>query len=291
LVRAIVVLLLLALVGRAFDPVPAIYRNAPDFYGAVGSSVTVAYSLSTPTASVGTSVVLMVNIRNVRNPGDITRPPLDAMPAWTTQFQIESGPTTIGKNEVWFQYTLRPRVAGKVTLPRIRFSFFNPAAADGKQLQTAYSDTAPLSVTEATASPRPAIPIPERFRSPATEASTIGFGNRWAWLVLIPVTLGSIPLITALVRRFTIRRRERAIALATARVRQRLQAARHSATPAEAIESAVREYVAVRPERNGEPVETLLTACHIARFSPNGETGHALIPQADRIVGDAERVV
>lgn len=291
MVRAIVVLLLFMSFVRADDPVPAIYRNAPDFYGAVGSGVTVAYSLSTPTASVGTSVVLMLHVRNVRNPGDITRPPLDAMPGWTTQFQIESGPTTIGKNEVWFQYTLRPRAAGAVTLPRIRFSFFNPAAAEGKQLQTAYSDTVSLTVTDATASPRPALPIPERFRTPAEEARAVGFGNRWAWLVLVPVTLGSIPLITALVRRLAHRRRERVIAIATARVRQRLDAARHSATPAEAIESAVREYVAVRPERNGEPVETLLTACHIARFSPNGETGHALIPQAERIVGDAERVV
>lgn len=290
MVRAIAITLLLTSIVRADDPVPAIYRNAPDFYGAVGSGVTVAYSLSTPTASVGTSVTLMLNIRNVQNPGDVTRPPLDAMPAWTAQFQIESGPTTIGKNEVWFQYTLRPRSAGTVTLPRIRFSFFNPSAAEGKQLQTAYSDTVSLTVIDSTAPPRPAIPIPERFRLPATEASTIGFGNRWAWLVLIPVTLGSIPLITALVRRLAHRRRERVIEVATARVRQRLDAARQSATPAEAIESAVREYVAVRPDRNGEPVETLLTACHIARFSPNGETGHALIPQAERLVGEAERV-
>ena len=78
--------------------------------------------------------------------------------------------------------------------------------------------------------------------------------------------------------------------LATLWAKQRLAMARQSATPAETIESAVREFVAVRPERNGEPVESLLTACHIARFSPNGETGHALIPQAERLVEDAERI-
>jgi hypothetical protein len=284
LVRAIAISLLLASAVRADDPVPAIYRNAPDFYGAVGSGVTVAYSLSTPTASVGTSVVLMLNIRNVQNPGEITRPPLDAMPAWTQRFQIESGPTTLGKNEVWFQYTLRPRAAGKVTLPRIRFSFFNPAAAEGKQLQTAYSDTSSLTVSEATTPPRPALHIPKRFRTPAMETSAVGFGNRWAWLVLVPVTLGSIPLTASLVRRLAIRRRDRIIALATARARQQLMAARQSREPAEIIESAVREYLAVRPDRNGEPVETLLTACHIARFSPNGESGYALIPQAERLV-------
>ena len=123
MVRAIAITLLLTSIVRADDPVPAIYRNAPDFYGAVGSGVTVAYSIPTPNASVGSSVMLMLHVRNARNPGDITRPPLDTMPAWTTRFQIESGPTTLGKNEVWFQYALRPRTAGTVTLPRIRFSF------------------------------------------------------------------------------------------------------------------------------------------------------------------------
>lgn len=290
MVRAIAVILFVVSAARADDPVPAIYRNAPDFYGAVGSGVTVAYSISTPSSSVGSSVVLMLHVRNVRNPGDIVRPPLDAMPGWTTRFQIESGPTTLGKNEVWFQYTLRPRTTGSVTLPRIRFSFFNPAAAEGKQLQTAYSDTASLIVTEATAPPRPAVPVPERFRTPATEGTSLGFGNRWAWLVLIPLTLVSIPLIASFVRRFAVRRRERVMALATLWAKQRLAMARQSATPAETIESALREFVAVRPERNGEPVESLLTACHIARFSPNGETGHALIPQAERLVEGTERI-
>lgn len=127
----LVMVVLACIVVRADGPgeIPPTVRTAEHFYGAVGSGVDVTVAVSPATVAVGEAATLTVTVLNVTNPAGVARPPLDAFPAWATRFQIENGPTGLGEKSVTFEYVLRPREAGELNLPRIRFAYYNPAAA------------------------------------------------------------------------------------------------------------------------------------------------------------------
>lgn len=268
---------------RADGPVeiPATVRAAEHFYGAVGSGVDVTLAVSPATVAVGETTTLTVTVTNVVNPAGVTRPTLDAIPAWATTFQIENGPSRPGEKSVAFEYALRPRDAGNVALPRLRFAYYNPAAAPGRQLQTTYADSVTLTVTPRRAEP---VVLPERFRTPVAPASFTVPSPFAVWLTVAGVALGGVTLAW----RFTSRRaadertlaRREALAAATARLRS----ARTSPDPAAGVAAVVRHY-AEPLSLPSAGVAALTAACDAARFGPGGVNDGSLVDEAERLIG------
>ena len=99
--KSVLVCSLLFVVGiaRADDPVvvPAIYRNSPEFYGAIGTEVAISATLNSTKIAIGETTTLTLYIANVQNPNDVTRPPLESMPSFTSAFQIETGENVVGQ--------------------------------------------------------------------------------------------------------------------------------------------------------------------------------------------------
>ena len=291
--KSVLVCSLLFVVGiaRADDPVavPAIYRNSPEFYGAIGTEVAISATLSSTKIAIGETTTLTLHLAIVQNPNEVTRPPLESMPSFTSAFQIETGESKLGQRGVSFAYLLRPRSAGTVSLPRIRFRYFNPSAAEGKQMQTAYSDSLTLTVLPSLQKGEPlGKEIPERFRTLVSDSPSIATSHPLIWLVTIPITLLVVPLLASLIRisfpTVTAKARSRAAIVAT----KRLAAARHSSEPAGTVASALNEYLAARPDLDRTRANSLFAACDEARFSPLGDKRQSLVEEAERRLAEWE---
>jgi hypothetical protein len=261
--------------------IPATVRAAEHFYGAVGSGIDVTVAVSTATVAVGEAATLSVTVTGVTNPAGVTRPPLDTLPAWATKFQIENGPTRTGDKSVTFEYALRPREPGPIALPRLRFGYYNPAAAPGRQLQTTYANSATLAVTERRPEP---VAVPERFRTPVGPAGVTLPSPFAVWLTVTGLSLVGATLAWRLGGRHPADavaiRRQRAHAAATARLRS----ARTSPDPAAVVDETIRN--AVDPlSLPADAVAELSSACDAARFGPGGVNALSLVDRAERLIG------
>jgi hypothetical protein len=261
--------------------IPLTIRTAEHFYGAVGSGVEVKLAVSPATVAVGEAATLTVTVSNVTNPAGVTRPPLDTFPTWATRFQIENGATRTGEKQVTFEYALRPREAGEVTLPRLRFAYYNPAAAPGRQLQTTYANSVPLAVTERRA--EPAV-VPERFRTGVARSGLTPPSPFVVWLTFACVAVVGTALAWRIGGRHTgdaaTIERQRALAAATAKLRT----ARSAPDPAAIVDDVVRtsrDPLALPPD----DVAELSAACDAARFGPDGATPLSLVDRAERLIG------
>src|SRR5262249_4669579 len=86
-----------------------------------------------------------------------------------------------GTDPAAFAYRLRPRTAEVDRIPRLRFAYYNPAAADGKQFPVTYTDAIPIRVLPpaAEAEPRPTWDVPAIFREPTANRSWVPAGPGW----------------------------------------------------------------------------------------------------------------
>ena len=210
------------------------------------------------------------------------------MPAWTAGFQIEAGEKVIGAREVSFRYLLRPRAVGETAIPRIKFRYFNPSAAEGKQLQTAYTEGLTLMVNSARKSDTTRREIPSRFLTPVTDSPSLVLVHPWQWMISIPVSLLTIPLISWLFHAKSAGQSKLTRSRAGVRATRQLAEAHRSEDPAGIVSQTINEYLSTRPDLNRDEAAALLTACDEARFSPKREQRNSLIHDAGRLIAKWE---
>jgi hypothetical protein len=178
--------------GLALLFVPPFFQPPGDFYGASGGHVTVAASAEPTRVPVNRPIVLTVTVTGATNPGELTRPPLRDLSPFAASFEIEDLPP---RSPGVFEYRLRPRTTDVARIPRLRFAYYNPTAADGKQFPVTYTEVIPIRVLPPVAEPDPpsSLAVPEIFREP-------GPGRNWtfpagpAWLAALS---GGILLLSA----------------------------------------------------------------------------------------------
>ncbi|HEY2787057.1 MAG TPA: hypothetical protein VGJ05_19000 [Fimbriiglobus sp.] len=156
---------LLVLMGLAAD-VPPFFQPPTDFYGAIGSHVTLTASADTTRVPANKVITLTLVVRGAVNPAEIKRPRLHDLPEFSRRFEIEDGPT---QEPGTFAYRLHPRTADVDRIPRFRFAYYNSAAVEGKQFPVTYTEAIPLRVllpVEA-AAPKSKAAGPAIFREPS----------------------------------------------------------------------------------------------------------------------------
>jgi hypothetical protein len=158
--------------------VPPFFQPPTDFYGAKGSHVTVTAAAEPTQVPANRAVLLTITVRGATNPTELKRPPLHDLPEFSRRFQIEDVP---GTNPVAFVYRLRPRTTEIDRIPRLRFAYYNPAAADGRQFPVTYTDAIPIRVlppvTEA--EPKSTWDVPAIFREPTINRGWAPAGPGW----------------------------------------------------------------------------------------------------------------
>ncbi len=113
-------------------------EGAPEsFNGAVGS-FTLAAGLTSRTVKAGEAVNLSITVAGKGNLKTLTAPKLPDMPDFKvydtmSSLDISKNGDMIGGKKV-FTTILIPKTSGKLTIPRIRFSFFDPAAKAYREL-------------------------------------------------------------------------------------------------------------------------------------------------------------
>jgi hypothetical protein len=113
-------------------------EGAPEsFKGAVGG-FTLAAGLSAREVKAGEAVNLSITIAGQGNLKTLTAPKLPEMPDFKvydtmSSLDISKSGDVIGGKKV-FTTILIPKTAGKLTIPRIRFSFFDPSAKAYREL-------------------------------------------------------------------------------------------------------------------------------------------------------------
>lgn len=134
----------------ASDPVVPIAGRPVDFSGAVGGPFVVTMKLDKSEVRVEEPVTLTITITGPGDLSKVKRPNLKVDSEWNQGFVIDDGiprKPSHSSSIVW-QFTLRPREIGIQALPRVRFSYFNPAIVpSAKGWQTAFSDEIKVEVT------------------------------------------------------------------------------------------------------------------------------------------------
>lgn len=143
------------------DEVPATIRAMPHFSGAIGDSTLMIAATAAPTTlTPGDEIAFTVLIRQVRNPADVKRLPIE-----TAAFIVENAQTHIGPQSVAFHYRLRPREMSVREIPSLRFDYYMPEAAEDRRLRTKYTDAIPITMKPKPAESAPAFVLPERFQT------------------------------------------------------------------------------------------------------------------------------
>lgn len=300
---------------------PSVVPPTPDFYGAAGRGVKVAWSLDRTQVPEGGEITATLSVVNVANPRHVLRPDLKhkKLSEFQDLFVITdvAAPPPDGKaNEVKFTYRLRPRSRQTDRVPTLVFQYYNAAAAAGKQFPvTNTGRPIPITVTAAPAKVAPPpVPLtePEHLFAIATGPGVLARG--WAvpsgaWLVLLFAgPLFGLGWYAAWRRaypdaaRLARMHRSRAARRATHAIRRSGRAD----DPPAAVAAAVLGYLrtrfplppaAVTPsdigsalaEQGVSPAECGAVAeffrkCDAARFSPASDSGPSLAADAESLV-------
>jgi hypothetical protein len=163
--RGVVLLCLFAGVATPAEPITrlaqlsAIDQQKDDFYGALAKadkSIKASWTLDNPLTTSADSP-LTLTLTNVLNPEEVKAPDLANRPEFQAAFvrieapsRIEFDPTT---GVVKIITTVRPRNAGKLTIPELKFVYYLPVAT---RFQTTYA----VSLERTVNAPMATAPIP-----------------------------------------------------------------------------------------------------------------------------------
>jgi hypothetical protein len=167
-------LVILSFVGD----VPPFFQPPTDFYGAKGSHVIVTAAAEPTQVPANRATLFTITIRGATNPTELKRPLLHDLPEFARRFEIEDVP---GTNPVAFAYRLRPRTTEIDRIPRLRFAYYNPAAADGRQFPVTYTDAIPIRVLPPVTEvePKSTWDVPAIFREPTASRGWDPAGPGW----------------------------------------------------------------------------------------------------------------
>jgi hypothetical protein len=261
----LVAILLLLAVG---DDIPATVRSRADFSGAVGRSIEVTAAWSTGEKRVGEAMLLSVVVSGVSNPEAATGPALETTPEWTRSFQFEKRTKRIDGDRVTFEYACRPRDAGTIAVPRIKFVWFRPSAPEGRQVQTSYAEVSSLTVGEWNSR----TDVVDRFRMSRGPILVRPSGDYWWWLFVVPVSLLGSIAVQRLFDWVASVRRIRQLDLARERIRGAIQ----SNDPAAVAMAEL--------ARMGIDIESLREWADRLRFSPDDRAVVEFLADAERRV-------
>jgi hypothetical protein len=302
--------------------IPAVGQPTADFYGAAGSGVKVAWQLDRTEVPEDAEVVATLKVTNVTNPAKVTRPDLKNRDDFKALFVVTDvpGPPAVGPREVAFAYRLRPRNRQTAEVPGLRFHYYNPAAAAGRQFPLTTAKPVPITVTAAAPKPAaPAVPLAEPdhlftvFTGPGVLGRPALTPGMWAW-----AAIGLAGPVAAAVW-FVLWQRLYPGAARLARIR-RSRAARRATDairrvyrtpdPPAAVAAAVLGYLQARhplPPGAATPSEVaaalaelgvpavecaaaagLLRACDAARFAPGAGGWAPLVAGAEALIARLE---
>ena len=163
-------------------------RQQSDFYGAIGSGVTAAWTVEPARVELGADIELTLKVANADNPAELLRPNLADRPEWKAIFGgFRDWPdSTPGA----FRYRLKPRNAGAFELPIPKYRFYNPRLPEGRRFQTAFAAAPNITVIVAVVAPAPnaRIPLdaPDRFFGdpPSSSGAPASPPARYWWALL-----------------------------------------------------------------------------------------------------------
>lgn len=306
--------------------IPSIGRPDQNFYGAVGQGVKAVWQLDRPGDPVeipeDTEFVATLVITGVTNPAQVTRPDLKSLPEFGQRFVITevTGLPPPPDGSLSFGYRLRPRHRDVTELPALKFHYFNPAAAIGKQFKTAVARPVRLRVIPRP-DPRPEPPVPltepEELFAIATGPGVLtppGFiPGSGAWLAGIVIgPLAALAWYATWRRVYPDGRRQalRRRSWAARRAARALRAARSAPDPAGAAAATVLDYLRQRfdlPAGAATPAEVaavltaqglsaemvaavtnLLRSCDAVRFGPDPDDGRSLVAAAEAVLAHLE---
>jgi hypothetical protein len=178
----------------------------PNFSGAVGS-FRISSEVDRTEAKVGDAVNLTVRVEgrgNLKAIGDLELPELDAFRAYEMVGSLNQAKDKNGvTGSKVFKTVLTPKVSGKLTIPAIPFSFFDPQRAGYRIVKTkpleivvapgaAAAAPAPVSFSGAPAGGGQITTVTEDIRH-IHEALRSSSGSRWAILVASAGSLTVLP--------------------------------------------------------------------------------------------------
>ncbi len=157
-------------VGLIAADVPPFFQPPTDFYGAKGTHVTITATSDLTRVPVNKLITFTITVHGTGTQSDLKRPPLRDLPEFSRRFEIEDVPSS---NPAVFEYHLRPRTTEIDRIPRLRFAYYNPTAAEGKQFPVTYTDAIPIRVLPPVEDVNPKSPmqVPAIFREPSAARS------------------------------------------------------------------------------------------------------------------------
>jgi hypothetical protein len=293
----------LALILASVPGVPPFFQPPADFYGATGGHVTVAASAEPVRVPANRPILFTLTVHGATIPAELIRPPLRDLPEFAKRFEVEDLPA---RSPGVFEYHLRPRTTDTDRVPRVRFAYYNPAAAEGKQFPVTYTDAIPITVLPPVAETKPvSFAVPAIFREAGLDRDwPIPAGPGWlAGLSLAVLGLGAGYVVWWRWRnpdgvRLARIRQTRAVRRVTARLAaaagpddiadavhaylvERFGVPIPSAAPCD-VDASLERIDFDEPKR--EAVVQLLRRCDAARFGNGDEVTATLADEAKRMV-------
>ena len=154
------------------DEPTALERLTPDFYGAVGTAVEAEWKPAPGPAIVGKPLRVVLQVRGAANPTELVMPKSIFGEA-NGDRQVVAGATIIVSEAppsfVEFAFELIPNVAGKQTLPSVKYVYFRPRFPEGRRFAAAYADPRSFNVVAS----EQAVPTPAVTLAPAVPPASI----------------------------------------------------------------------------------------------------------------------
>ena len=200
--RGVVVLCLFAGFATSAEPITrvsqlsAIDQQRDDFYGALavaGKSIKTTWTLDN-SLTTSTDSTLTLTLTNVLNTDEVRAPELASRPEFITAFSKIESPSRIEFdpmiNVVKIITQVRPRNAGKLTIPELKFVYYLPLAM---RFQTTYAESLNPTVTAAIAPPPVPLDGPPDFFVERASTGRAGAVPSWLWWA-VPVVLSLLAI-------------------------------------------------------------------------------------------------
>jgi hypothetical protein len=292
-----------------------------DYYKAQGRGIRVKWFVPQTTVVEGHDLNVTLVIIGATNPTTVEKPDLSKIPKFAERFAItpeSDEPRTPKDQDVRFNYKFRPRNRNVTQIPALKFYYYNPSAAPGKQFPYTMPDSMDITVTEPPKPPKVAMweadhlfhvsSGPEVLHAPFVPC-------QWAWLaagLFGPLAALGWFLVWRRIfpdaARMTQLRRSRAARRATDAIRS----ANRTPDPPATIANAVLGYLRMRfplPESAvtpseiatalvgvsisvdvAEQVADVFRECDRSRFAPPSDSGVSLAANAEAAITRLEAI-